>query len=81
MKSKLTKLFCLCCFAFLAGNIILAQSFTKITEGPLVNDGAESAGCAWGDYDNDGDEDLYVTNGSFYSYNNLLFRNEGSSNG
>jgi len=80
MKSKLTKLFCLCCFAFLAGNLILAQSFTKITVGPLVNDGAESDACAWGDYDQDGDEDLFVTNGEVDSRNNFLFRNEGPGN-
>lgn len=77
MKFRLTSLFFLCCFVFLIGNVILAQSFTKITVGPLVNDGAESAGCAWGDYDNDGDEDLYVTNGLSDSHSNLLFRNEG----
>ncbi|MEN8249454.1 MAG: FG-GAP-like repeat-containing protein [Bacteroidota bacterium] len=80
MKFKLTNLFLLCCFAFLSGNTILAQSFTRITEGPLVNDGAESAGCAWGDYDNDGDEDLYVTNGDVLSRKNFLFRNEGPDN-
>jgi len=70
----------LCCFTFLSGTIILAQSFTKITVGPLVNDASESTGCAWGDYDNDGDEDLYVTNGMDDSHKNLLFRNEGPGN-
>ena len=81
MKTRLINLLLLCCFSFLTGNLILAQNFTKITEGPLVNDGAESEGGAWGDYDNDGDEDLYVTNGLSDSHNNFLFRNEGSGNG
>src|SRR5438309_6075344 len=37
-------------------------TFTKITEGSIVNDGGSSYGCAWGDYDNDGFLDLLVTN-------------------
>ena len=36
--------------------------FTKITDGSIVNDIANSSGCAWGDYDNDGYPDLYVAN-------------------
>src|SRR5438094_7135609 len=40
----------------------LAQTtFTKITTGPIVNDGGSSFGCAWGDYDDDGFLDLLVT--------------------
>jgi hypothetical protein len=46
-------------------------TFTRITTGPLVTATGNSQGCAWGDYDNDGYLDLYVTG----SGNNLLFHN------
>jgi hypothetical protein len=51
--------------------------FAKITEGaiPLVRDGGNSFGSSWGDYDNDGDLDLFVANGS--NQNNFLYRNDG----
>src|SRR6266568_7779918 len=37
-------------------------TFTKITTGSIVNDGGFSISCAWGDYDNDGWLDLFVSN-------------------
>lgn len=37
-------------------------TFTKITTGAIVNSGGWGSGCAWGDYNNDGWMDLYVTN-------------------
>jgi hypothetical protein len=43
-------------------------TFTKISEGPVVNDrgsGQYSGSCAWGDYDNDGYLDLFVSNGRY----------------
>lgn len=50
-------------------------SFTKITDGSIVNDGGHNAwGCAWGDYDNDGNLDLFVAN---RGENNFLYRNNG----
>ncbi|MFC2086509.1 FG-GAP-like repeat-containing protein [Bacteroidota bacterium] len=53
-------------------------TFTKITTGGIVNDNNFSLGCAWADYDNDGNLDLFVAvdNGT----NNLLYRNDGNSN-
>ncbi len=52
-------------------------SFTKITQGAIVNDGGYSNGSSWGDYDNDGDLDLFVTN--FNDQNNFLYQNNGNS--
>lgn len=49
-------------------------TFTKITTGAIVNDGGDSAGCAWGDYDNDGYVDLFVANRG--GQNNFLYRNQ-----
>jgi hypothetical protein len=51
-------------------------TFTDVTRdaGVLVTDDGKSLGVVWGDYDNDGDQDLYVANDSM---RNFLFRNEG----
>ncbi len=54
---------------------IHAQTFTKITQGDIVNDGGDSRGCAWGDYNYDGYLDLYVSN--FHNQNNFLYENNG----
>jgi hypothetical protein len=54
-------------------------NFEKITRGDIVNDEAATCGVAWGDYDNDGDVDLFVANQGFAppANNNALYRNEG----
>lgn len=49
--------------------------FTKITTGDIVNDGGKSVGASWGDYDNDGDLDLFVANSG--GQNNFLYQNDG----
>jgi hypothetical protein len=41
-------------------------TFTKITNSVAVNDGGDSRGVAWGDYDNDGFLDLFVSNAAGY---------------
>jgi hypothetical protein len=50
-------------------------TFTKLTEGVIVNDSSISTGGSWGDYDNDGDFDLFVAN--WYGENNALYQNNG----
>jgi hypothetical protein len=56
-------------------------TFDRITTGPLVSANHQATGAAWGDYDNDGKLDLFVTSltddGTGLGYNSL-FHNEGS---
>ncbi len=52
-------------------------TFTKILIGEIVNDHGNSFGCAWADYDNDGDMDLVVAN--INNENNFLYRNNATS--
>lgn len=52
-------------------------SFTQITTGVIVNDGGNSRGGGWCDYDNDGDMDLFVSN---YLDVDFLYRNDGAGN-
>lgn len=49
-------------------------AFVKITSGALVTEAASSQGSSWGDFDNDSDLDLFVTNTDRPS---ALYRNEG----
>jgi hypothetical protein len=49
-------------------------AFTDVTEGSGTGDAGYSVGCAIGDYDNDGDQDIYVTN---FETNSLL-QNDGT---
>ena len=57
--------------------------FTKITTGPVVTDVGDSTGGAWGDYDDDGLPDLFVSRGTVNMRGesrvlNLLYHNEGN---
>ena len=59
--------------------------FARVTEGALVHDRGRSCGCAWADYDNDGDLDLFVANGLDYIDGTrppepgFLYRNDGGT--
>ena len=58
--------------------LVVDPTFTKITTGPVVNDGLGTRGGSWADYDNDGDLDLFVAAASGASgVNNLLYQNKG----
>jgi hypothetical protein len=51
--------------------------FTRIQTGILTNDGRNTAGSAWVDFDNDGDLDMFITNTGQIS---RLYRNDGKGN-
>jgi hypothetical protein len=51
-------------------------SFSWIRSGDVAHDAGVSAGLAWGDYDGDGDPDLYIAN--WYDQANFLYRNDGT---
>jgi len=56
-------------------------TFTKMNTGAIVNDTGWSYGCSWADYDNDGDQDVIVTNGGFYTtLKNFVYRNNDNQN-
>ena len=61
------------------GNVLYRNNgnatFTDVTEQARVGDQGYGMGCVFGDYDNDGDLDLYVTN---YGPN-VLYRNNGDA--
>jgi len=62
---------------FLYQNLLIEtgiDSFVKINTGDIVNNGGDSSSDTWGDYDNDGDLDLFVAN---YGDNNFLYANNG----
>ena len=51
-------------------------TFSKVIGSIVVNDGGNSFGAAWGDYDNDGFLDLFVANNG----PNFLYHNNGNDN-
>ena len=60
---------------FLFSISVSAQVFQKYNTAPINEVGKTSWASSWGDYDNDGDLDLYVCN--YYNLN-FLYRNEGN---
>lgn len=54
-----------------------SQSFYKLEEGSPVNDGGDSRSVNLIDYDNDGDLDIFITNGPKNGENNFLYQNDG----
>ena len=52
-------------------------TFTDVAEETGIRYVGHAEGASWGDYDNDGDMDLYLVN---YGEPNVLYRNNGNSN-
>lgn len=57
-----------------------AQNFIKITNGPAVNTPSDSRSVNWVDINNDGKQDLMITNGLNTGQNNFLYINMGNDN-
>jgi len=64
--------------ALLAQGISASQIYTDVTTPMGINVSGLGSGTAWSDLDNDGDQDLLVSNSS-YSARIYLYRNDGSS--
>ncbi|MBI5726441.1 MAG: VCBS repeat-containing protein [Ignavibacteriales bacterium] len=58
--------------------LLHAQIFEKIVTGSPVTDAGDSRAVTWIDYDNDGDLDLFVTNGPRLGENNFFYENLGN---
>jgi hypothetical protein len=54
-----------------------AQTFTRITTGPVVTSPADSRSVNWVDVNNDGLVDLFISNGPSAGQNNMLYINNG----
>jgi enediyne biosynthesis protein E4 len=56
-----------------------SATFEQVTTGDIVGDFSSSYGTAWGDYDQDGDLDLFVATTLNEASNNLLYRNDNAN--
>jgi len=52
-------------------------TFTAVEDEPFTSDVSSCAGASWGDCDNDGDHDLFVSTGQLGMYENWFYKNNG----
>lgn len=74
------KYFTLLCVFTLIVTVTHGQIFTKITTGDLVNTPSDSRSCNWVDINNDGYQDIFISNGKAGGENNMLYINQGDGN-
>ena len=76
-RMSLSSVGCTTAFLVLVIQSVSGQEapFTRITVGAVVNDGGDSTGVSWVDYDQDGYLDLFVSN--FGTPRNFLYHNNG----
>ena len=55
-------------------------TFTFLSNNPVSLDQSFSETCSWGDYDNDGLVDLFVTNSAGTNHKNFIYKNTGGGN-
>lgn len=68
---------------FLYRNLLMetgVPTFERVMSGPIVSDSGYSYGLSWGDFDNDGDLDLFVARTWNEDQTNAFYRNLGNSN-
>ena len=73
MKKTILLFFCTC-FVF---SLFAQITFSKVTEGPVVTTPTDSRSVNFVDVNNDGWEDLFISNGPEDGQNNLLYINNG----
>ncbi len=80
MQNKRLRLFFFAAFSAFFVSAAGAQTFTGLKSGAIFTDGGRTQGGAWGDFDNDGDDDLFVVNGHRTALRsaNSFYRNDGN---
>lgn len=64
-------------YLFMISSLSAQVSFTQITEGSLVTTLSDSRSVNFVDFDNDGWEDIFISNGPENGQNNMLYKNNG----
>jgi hypothetical protein len=82
MKKLESKLMMLAVFStmVMSSNLTCAQTFTKVTTGPVATTPADSRSVNWVDVNNDALIDLFISNGKAGGQNNMLYLNAGGGN-